>query len=117
MTRRSAWRLARGSATFRCSAKRKAGSTPRSPPRFRAARRRSHSSPRSASVKCGSSMADAPRNRSALVTGVFFVVAGIVFLLEALDVWDLSLRVLGPVLLITLGVAVVLGGRTRQPPS
>jgi Domain of unknown function (DUF5668) len=62
-------------------------------------------------------MADASRSRSALVTGVFFVVAGIVFLLEALDVWDLSLRVLGPVLLITLGVAVVLGGRTRQPPS
>lgn len=60
-------------------------------------------------------MADARRSRSALVTGVFFVVAGIVFLLEALDVWDLSLRVLGPVLLITLGVAVVLGGRTRQP--
>ena len=62
-------------------------------------------------------MADAPRSRSALVTGVFFVVAGIVFLLEALDVWDLSLRVLGPVLLITLGVAVVLGGRTQEPPS
>ena len=62
-------------------------------------------------------MADARRNRSALVFGVFFVVAGIVFLLERLEVWDLSLRVLGPVLLITLGVAVVLGGRTRQPPS
>ena len=62
-------------------------------------------------------MADARRNRSALVTGVFFLVAGIVFLLEALDVWDLSLRILGPVLLITIGVAVVLGGRSRQPPS
>jgi hypothetical protein len=62
-------------------------------------------------------MADARTNRSALATGVFFVVAGIVFLLEALDVWDLSLRVLGPVLLITLGVAVVLGGRNRQHPS
>jgi Domain of unknown function (DUF5668) len=62
-------------------------------------------------------MADASTNRSALVTGVFFVVAGIVFLLEALDVWDLSLRVLGPVLLVTLGVAILLGGRTPQPPS
>jgi hypothetical protein len=60
-------------------------------------------------------MADA--RTKALATGVFFVVAGIVFLLEALDVWDLSLRVLGPVLLITLGVAVVLGGRSPQPPS
>jgi hypothetical protein len=61
-------------------------------------------------------MADARANRSALATGVFFVVAGIVFLLEALDIWDLSVRVLGPVLLITLGVAVVLGGGDRQPP-
>ena len=62
-------------------------------------------------------MADARTNRSALVFGVFFVVAGIVFLLEGLEVWDLSLRILGPVLLISLGVAVLLGGRTRQPPS
>jgi hypothetical protein len=62
-------------------------------------------------------MADARTNRPALVAGVFFVVAGVVFLLEGLDLWDLSLRLLGPVLLITLGVAVLLGGRTQQPPS
>jgi len=62
-------------------------------------------------------MADPRTSRPALVAGVFFVAAGIVFLLEGLAVWDLSLRVLGPVLLITLGVAIVLGGRSRQPPS
>jgi hypothetical protein len=62
-------------------------------------------------------MADAHPSRPALVTGVFFVAAGIAFLLEGLEVWDVSLRVLGPVLLITLGVAILLGGRTRQPPS
>lgn len=62
-------------------------------------------------------MADTRTSRPALVAGVFFVAAGIVFLLEGLEVWDLSLRVLGPVLLITLGVAIVLGGRSRQPPS
>jgi hypothetical protein len=62
-------------------------------------------------------VADAGTSRPALVAGVFFVVAGVIFLLEALDVWDLSLRVIGPVLLITLGFAVILGGRTRQPPS
>ena len=56
-------------------------------------------------------------NRSALVAGVFFIAAGVVFLLERLGVWDVSLRVLGPVLLITLGVAIVLGGRAHPPPS
>ena len=56
-------------------------------------------------------MTDPALNRSALVAGVFFVAAGAVFLLERLGVWDLSLRVLGPVRLITLGVAIILGGR------
>lgn len=60
-------------------------------------------------------MSDRSLNRSALVAGVFFIAAGVVFLLERLGVWDVSLRVLGPVLLITLGVAVLLGGRTHEP--
>jgi hypothetical protein len=50
------------------------------------------------------------------VAGVFFIAAGAVFLLERLGVWDVSLRVLGPVLLITLGVAIILGGRASRPP-
>lgn len=62
-------------------------------------------------------MTDPALNRSALVAGVFFVAAGAVFLLERLGVWDLSLRVLGPVLLITLGVAIIRGGRRHEPPS
>ena len=62
-------------------------------------------------------MTDPALNRSALVAGVFFVAAGAVFLLERLGVWDLSLRVLGPVLLITLGVAIILGGGRHEPPS
>lgn len=62
-------------------------------------------------------MADPGLNRSALVAGVFFIAAGVVFLLERLGIWDVSLRVLGPVLLITLGVAIVLGGRAHPPPS
>ena len=48
---------------------------------------------------------------------MFFIAAGAVFLLERLGVWDLSLRVLGPVLLITLGVAIIVGGRRYEPPS
>ena len=60
-------------------------------------------------------MADPGLNRTALIAGVFFIAAGVVFLLERLGVWDVSLRVLGPVLLITLGVAIVLGGRAHPP--
>jgi len=62
-------------------------------------------------------MTDPALNRSALVAGVFFVAAGAVFLLERLGVWNLSLRVLGPVLLITLGIAIIVGGRRHEPPS
>ena len=62
-------------------------------------------------------MDDSGINRSALVAGVFFIAAGAVFLLGRLGVWDLSLRVLGPVLLITLGVAIIVGGRRHEPSS
>ena len=54
-------------------------------------------------------------NRAALVAGVFFIAAGAVFLLESLEVLELELRVLAPFLLIALGVAVLLGGRSRRP--
>lgn len=58
---------------------------------------------------------DEPRsNRAALVFGIFFVLAGAVFLLERLDVWDFRLRYLAPALLIALGVAVLLGGRSER---
>jgi hypothetical protein len=50
------------------------------------------------------------------VAGVFFIAAGAVFLLERIGVWDVSLRVLSPVLLITLGIAIILGGRASRPP-
>ena len=50
------------------------------------------------------------------LAGVFFIAAGAVFLLERLGVWDVSLRVLGPVLLITLGIAIMLAGRASRPP-
>lgn len=47
---------------------------------------------------------------------MFFIAAGAVFLLERIGVWDVSLRVLSPVLLITLGIAIILGGRASRPP-
>ena len=55
------------------------------------------------------------RNRAALVAGLFFIVAGVVFLLDRLELFDLRIRVLWPLLLILLGFAVLLGGRRSAP--
>jgi len=57
---------------------------------------------------------DESTNRASLVAGVFFVVAGTMFMLERLGVFELELRVLAPALLIAIGVAVLLGGRGRR---
>ena len=59
-------------------------------------------------------MAEPTTNRAALAFGVFFIAAGIAFLLERLDVWDVDGASLAPILLIALGVAVLLGGRTHR---
>lgn len=58
-------------------------------------------------------MAERDTNRVALVAGIVFVVAGVAFLLEALDVWDLDLRTLAPAALIGVGLAILVGGRSR----
>lgn len=58
-------------------------------------------------------MAERPGSRTALVAGIVFVVAGVAFLLEALEVWDLDLRTIAPAALIGIGVAILLGGRSR----
>jgi len=50
-------------------------------------------------------------NRTAVVWGVFFIGAGVAFLLDRLDVWTLRTRYVLPVLLIVLGAAILLGGR------
>ncbi len=50
-------------------------------------------------------------NRAAIVWGVFFVLAGVAFLLDHLGVWNLRGRYLVPLLLIALGVAILVGGR------
>jgi len=57
---------------------------------------------------------DESTNRASLAAGVFFIVAGTMFLLERLGVFELELRVLAPALLIAIGVAVLLGGRGRR---
>jgi cytochrome c oxidase subunit IV len=49
-------------------------------------------------------------NRRAVVWGLFFIAAGIAFLLDRLDVWTLRARYVLPLLLIVLGAAILLGG-------
>jgi hypothetical protein len=58
-------------------------------------------------------------HKGTLFAGVIYLGIGIVFLLEALEVWTLQisdLTVVGPVALVILGLAVVIGslGRTDQ---
>lgn len=53
-------------------------------------------------------------DRGALGAGVFFVLAGVLFLLDQLDVLTLRASYLWPVLLIGLGVAVLAGAWTRR---
>ena len=57
-------------------------------------------------------------DRLSLVAGLVFVAAGIVFLLDAFDVWNLRGDYLVPIALILLGVVVVATGwpaRERRP--
>ena len=46
-------------------------------------------------------------DRLSLVVGVLFVLAGVLFLLDALDVWRLRIDYLVPLALILLGLVVV----------
>lgn len=62
-------------------------------------------------------MAETRPSRAGFVAGVFFIVAGLAFLLERLDVWELEIRTLAPALLIALGFVVLLGGRSGEGRS
>lgn len=47
-----------------------------------------------------------------LLTGVIYLVIGGAFVLEALDVWALrlaDLRLIGPLALVVIGIAVIMG--------
>ena len=64
------------------------------------------------SRRWGAPADDGPRrlDRLSLVVGVLFVLAGVVFLLDALDVWRLRGDYLVPLGLIVLGLAVLASG-------
>ena len=54
-------------------------------------------------------------DRLSLVVGVLFVLAGIVFLLDALEVWELRIDYLVPLALIVLGLAVLASAWPLRP--
>jgi hypothetical protein len=63
-------------------------------------------------------------SRGSFVAGLFFVIVGVVFLLERLGVWDLRATYLWPILLIGLGASILVGswgrrgsGRPPETPS
>lgn len=49
------------------------------------------------------------RQRRAVVSGIIFIALGIMFLLEALEVYDIPTATLWPVLFIALGIGVLAG--------
>jgi hypothetical protein len=51
-----------------------------------------------------------------LLAGLIYTAAGVVFLLEALDVWSLELddmQMVAPIVLLVVGVAVIIGSLGR----
>ncbi len=54
------------------------------------------------------------RNLLALISGIAFIVLGVVFAADALDWIDVPARVVFPVVMIAIGVGVVLGARGRR---
>jgi len=56
-------------------------------------------------------------HRGTLFAGVVYLGIGVAFILEALEVWALrigDLRFVGPIALVVLGVAVVIGSMRAQ---
>ena len=62
-------------------------------------------------------MADGSVDRVAFAFGLTFIVAGVLFLLDRLDVWELRVSYVLPVFLIALGAGILVGGRTKEPPA
>jgi len=56
-------------------------------------------------------------DRVALAFGLAFIAAGALFLLDRLDVWELRVSYVLPVFLIALGVGILVGGRSKEPPT
>lgn len=55
--------------------------------------------------------------REGIAIGLFFVAAGVLFLLDALEVLTVRATYLWPLLLIGFGIALIAGGRRRPEPA
>jgi hypothetical protein len=56
-------------------------------------------------------------HKGTLVAGIVFLLVGVALILEALDVWTVQisdLRYIGPIALVVVGVAVVIGSMGRS---
>lgn len=53
--------------------------------------------------------------RAGLGVGIFFLAAGVLFLLDAIEALDLRAEFLLPLLLIGFGIALIAGGREPAP--
>lgn len=62
-------------------------------------------------------MAEREVDKVALAFGATFIVAGVLFLLDRLEVWEMKATYVLPVLLIAIGAAILLSGRSRRPPA
>lgn len=56
-------------------------------------------------------------NRGSLTAGVVFVIVGLAFLLESLDIWQIAPEVLWPSLLIAVGGTLLIGGPGKRGPD
>jgi hypothetical protein len=59
---------------------------------------------------------DRPIDRGGVWTGVFFIAAGVLFLLDRLEVIELRARYVLPALLIAVGVGVLISARRGERP-
>lgn len=57
------------------------------------------------------------RDRTGVGIGLFFAAAGVLFLLEGLDVFTVRAAWLWPLLLIGFGLALLVGGFRRPAPA
>ena len=59
-------------------------------------------------------MTERQTSRGALGGGIFFIIAGVAFLLDELDLVSLSAGYLIPALLIVFGAAIIIESRPRR---
>lgn len=57
------------------------------------------------------------QQRRGIVSGLLFVILGVIFLLEALDVFEVAPATLWPVLIVALGVGVLAGTGGSDDPA